>query len=135
MDKYAHIINLPHHVSINHRPMPLRDRAAQFSPFKAMVGLEDEIEETARITTERVELSDEQIEQLNKIIHEIEEVILTYPQVEIVYFVPDSKKQGGSYQTIEQRVKRVDNVNHFIQLLDGKRISFIDILVCKIIHV
>ena len=35
--------------------MDLYDRAAQFSPFAALTGFEDAIEETGRITIERVE--------------------------------------------------------------------------------
>ena len=37
-DKYADIINLPHHVSRNHPQMSMGDRAAQFSPFAALTG-------------------------------------------------------------------------------------------------
>ena len=32
-DKYADIINLPHHVSRKHPQMSMADRAAQFSPL------------------------------------------------------------------------------------------------------
>lgn len=48
MDDYKDIINLPHHVSPRHRPMPLSDRAAQFAPFAALTGYNDAIEEAAR---------------------------------------------------------------------------------------
>ena len=44
---YDDIIHLPHHVSKVHPQMSLRDRAAQFSPFAALVGYEDTVEETA----------------------------------------------------------------------------------------
>ena len=37
-NKYADIINLPHHVSRNHPQMSMADRAAQFSPFAALTG-------------------------------------------------------------------------------------------------
>ncbi len=37
---YLDIIDLPHHVSLVHAHMSLADRAAQFSPFSALVGLD-----------------------------------------------------------------------------------------------
>jgi hypothetical protein len=50
--KYDDIIHLPHHVSTAHPPMPLSDRAAQFSPFAALTGHEEAIRETARVREE-----------------------------------------------------------------------------------
>lgn len=40
-DTYDDIILLPHPVSAAHPRMPLKDRAAQFSPFAALTGFED----------------------------------------------------------------------------------------------
>ncbi|MBQ7588481.1 MAG: hypothetical protein IJT37_10720 [Lachnospiraceae bacterium] len=45
--KYSDIINLPHHVSKTHPQMSRANRAAQFSPFAALTGLDDAIDETA----------------------------------------------------------------------------------------
>ena len=42
--EYDDIIDLPHHVSKVHPQMPLSARAAQFSPFAALVGYEDVID-------------------------------------------------------------------------------------------
>ena len=50
---YADIIDLPHHVSKRHPQMPMEKRAAQFSPFAAMVGHDAAIRETARLTEEQ----------------------------------------------------------------------------------
>ena len=44
-DKYSDIINMPHHRSKKHKPMPLSDRAAQFAPFAALTGFYDLIDE------------------------------------------------------------------------------------------
>ena len=60
-NSYDDIINLPHPVSKNHPQMPLRDRAAQFAPFAALTGHDAAIKETARLTDERLELSEEVI--------------------------------------------------------------------------
>ena len=56
---YEDIVNLPHHVSTRHTPMPMIKRAAQFAPFAALAGFDDAIAETARLTDERVDLTPE----------------------------------------------------------------------------
>ena len=61
-DKYADIINLPHHVSRTHPQMCMADRAAQFSPFAALTGHDAAIAEAARLTDERPIL-DESVKQ------------------------------------------------------------------------
>ena len=54
MSRYADIINLPRPKS-SHKPMSMHDRAAQFSPFSALTGLDDELAETARIVDSKIE--------------------------------------------------------------------------------
>ncbi len=48
--EYDDIINLPHHISPRHpqrhKPMSMQDRAAQFAPFAALKGFDDEIDRT-----------------------------------------------------------------------------------------
>ncbi|MGM9764701.1 MAG: hypothetical protein ACI3ZQ_11845 [Candidatus Cryptobacteroides sp.] len=44
-DKYDDIINLPHHVSPTRQAMSLYDRAAQFSSFSALTGLDDVLDQ------------------------------------------------------------------------------------------
>ena len=48
MGKYDDIIHLPHHVSRNHTPMSMYQRAAQFAPFAALTGHKEAVEQTAR---------------------------------------------------------------------------------------
>lgn len=47
-DDYSDIIDLPHHVSTQHPPMSMMNRAAQFAPFSALSGLDDAIDQTAK---------------------------------------------------------------------------------------
>lgn len=58
---YEDIINLPHHVSSTRPQMPMSDRAAQFSPFAALVGYDAAIKETARLTERKLELGEESL--------------------------------------------------------------------------
>ncbi len=57
-DNYDDIINLPHHVSRIRPQMSELERAAQFSPFAALVGHDAAIEETRRQTEERIQESE-----------------------------------------------------------------------------
>lgn len=121
--KYEDIIHLPHPVSRKRPQMPLIDRAAQFSPFAALTGHGAAIEETARLTEEKLEL-DESIrarldEELQWIIYHIEE----HPRVKVTYFVPDERKTGGSYQTRKESVKKIDCSKREIHMMDGAVIS------------
>lgn len=45
---YDDIINLPHHISKKHPPMPLMERAAQFAPFAALTGYDDAVDVTVQ---------------------------------------------------------------------------------------
>ena len=54
---YSDILHLAHPVSLRHRPMNRPDRAAQFSPFAALVGLDAAIDHTARAKRDDVEYS------------------------------------------------------------------------------
>lgn len=60
MGAYDDIIHLPHPTSARHPRMPMIDRAAQFSPFAALVGHGAAIEETARLTVRKIELTEDE---------------------------------------------------------------------------
>ena len=56
---YDDILDAPHHVSARHPQMSLHDRAGQFSPFAALDGHGDILQETARQTVEQFEADEE----------------------------------------------------------------------------
>lgn len=95
---YEDIINLPHHVSPVHPPMPLSDRAAQFAPFAALTGYGDVIKETARQTDRKPELTEEEKQELDYKLQMAVSLPGEKPAVTITYFVPDKKKAGGYRQ-------------------------------------
>ena len=117
-NSYDDIINLPHPVSKNHPQMPFRDRAAQFAPFAALTGHDAAIKETARLTDERLELSEEVIAQLNEKINIIRNNIGIEQNVSITYFIRDAKKNGGSYVMCSGVVKKVDEYERAIIMTD-----------------
>ena len=64
-DKYDDIINLPRHVSKKRPPMPVKDRAAQFSPFAALTGHDAEVKETIALKELKANaLTDRKVEAL-----------------------------------------------------------------------
>ena len=126
MGKYDDIIHLPHHVSTKHPPMPLQARAAQFSPFAALSGHGDCIQEAGRLTDAWVELGEDAVEDLDRKLRELKEREIA----RILYFSPDTKKQGGAYLEHKGRVKRVDLVAGKIVFYGG-----IEILIERIFDV
>lgn len=126
-EKYKEIIHLPHKQSATRPHMPVADRAAQFAPFAALVGYDDAVRETARLTDSRRELSDGALAQLNTKLNYIQEHLGEQPEVTITYFQPDSKKSGGTYLTCTGIVKRIDDYEHTILMQDGREIFIDDI--------
>lgn len=107
-------------------PMPVEDRAAQFSPFAALVGYDDAVAETARLTDARREISEEEIEALNKSLVRLTEIINTRPEVRVTYFIPDSRKSGGSYSSRTGFVKTYDQIRNILVFTDGEEIPVAD---------
>lgn len=120
--KYDDIIGLPHHTSAHRAGMPMIDRAAQFSPFAALTGYEDVIEETGRLTESSTELTEGSKQALNEKFRILAEHCRVTPQVTVTYFEPDRLKTGGSYVTVTARVKRVDEYDQVLRLIDGREI-------------
>ena len=107
---YADIIDMPHWTSPTRKHMSLYDRAAQFSPFAALTGYDDMVIEEARNVDNKIELDASQIEIINRKLEEISDAIDQgrHPVLSITYFVKDPLKAGGSYQNIEEAVRKVD---------------------------
>lgn len=126
-ENYEDIINLPHHISKKHRPMPREARAAQFAPFAALTGYESDVNEAARYTGKRRELGEYETERLNCRINEIRDGIHGNTEVIITYFKPDEKKAGGEYLNIGGRVRKIDDYGRTLTLTSGALIPLDDI--------
>ena len=124
---YDDIINLPHHVSKTHPHMFLADRAAQFSPFAALTGYEEAIKEAGRIVDEKIELSEEEKEEINRQLNYLNEHKKDNIQITITYFLKDMKKNGGSYRQITSNLKRLDEIEKTILLADNTILRIDDI--------
>ena len=125
---YEDIINLPHHVSPTRPRMSRADRAAQFSPFAALSGYGDAVQETARLTNRRIELDESAKAALDEKLRLLAEVIEDRPEAAITYFLPDRKKAGGEYVTAAGRVKKLDAAAQELVMVNGQTIPIADIV-------
>lgn len=131
--KYDDIINLSHRVSTKRPQMTRSARAAQFAPFAALVGLDDEMEETARLTDTKPELEEAEKEKINRILLEIRDNPQKETAVELTFFRPDGRKDGGAIITVPCTVRRIDEIGRSLILSDRSKIEFENILSIKTI--
>ena len=127
---YSDIINLSHHISKKRNKMSIWDRSAQFAPFDALEGYSEAIEETTRLTTLKIEITDELKEKLNNKLNIINNDLTK--EVIITYFVKDKYKIGGKYKSIKTKVKKIDNIDKQIILINKDKIPINDIIDIKI---
>ncbi len=105
--RYDDILFREHHVSASRPHMSLRDRAAQFAPFAALKGHDQAIRETARLTSRKVELDEDRRMALDERFQYLQKHIQEHPQISVTYFVEDANKEGGSYEVIHGRLRKI----------------------------
>ena len=125
MGAYDDIIDLPRPMSARHPRMSMADRAAQFSPFAALAGHGAAIRETARLTDQRMELTEEEKAVLDEKLCLLND---TGGEAVFTYFLPDETKSGGAYVTAAGRVKKLDPLGRRVILTGGAVIPVEDIL-------
>lgn len=125
-DQYEDIIDLPRHVSPTRHPMSNRDRAAQFSPFAALTGYDSRVREAARLTDKKRELTEEEKQEIEQRLQFLSSRGGNH-MVEVTYFKPDQRKNGGSYETVTAEFKRVDLFELELVFKSGEKIPIRDI--------
>lgn len=125
---YEDIIHLPHNVSSKRPQMSMLDRAAQFSPFAALTGYDDAIQETSRLTEQKIELDEETLEKLDERFQILQEHLGEQSEVQFTYFKPDERKEGGTYLNVSGVVRKIKLYEREILLQDGTIIPVDDIL-------
>ena len=129
--EYEDIINLPRHISKKHPQMSLEVRSAQFAPFSALTGYDEQIQETSRITNKKKEINEEMKMILDEKLQIIQQEINKKPKITVTYFIPDSKKDGGKYATITGKAIKIDKFKQLIILENKIEIPIKEI--CEII--
>lgn len=124
---YADIIDLPHHVSQNHPPMPLSARAVQFAPYAALAGHVDALAEKARTVVAKLELDGQEAEELDRRFKLLLAQLPEHPEVTVRYFVPDRRKSGGTYVTVSGAIQDVSVADRVVVMADGTVIPLDDV--------
>ena len=132
MGQYDDIIDLSRPQYDDLHPMSRSDRAAQFSPFAALVGYDAAVDETARLTDSRTELTEDEENELNGALHCLLEMLPDSPEVRVTYFIPDEKKAGGRYAEKRGSVRTFDSYSRELVFSDGVRIAVTDLIAVEL---
>lgn len=124
---YDDILRLGHFEPKRHPRQPMSKRAAQFSPFAALTGYGDAVEETARYTDTRIETAAETQDAINRALNLLETRLSLHPAVLVEYFLPDSKKSGGAYRTVSGTLEKIRPFEQELVLSGGITIPFSEI--------
>ena len=126
IDNYDDIKHLTRPQYDDLHPMSMHDRAAQFSPFAALVGYGDAVAETARLTDSRAVLTEDEMSELNTNLNRLLDSLDERPQISVTYFVQDEKKSGGKYVDKVGVVRIYDSYSQELVFTDGVRIAVTD---------
>ena len=124
---YGDLLNREHPVSKKHPRMSRLNRAAQFSPFAALTGYEELVDEAARYTGQKRELDEAEKEVLNqKLLQLMQQPERT--EATFTFFQPDLLKHGGKYKKTTGSIVHYDNLIQCLTLDNGVEIFVDDII-------
>ena len=136
--KPVHAIN--DSFAVKHPSMALGKRAKIFSPFDALKGFTEAVEAKDELYVERVELSEDECADLDRIIGELKELVCNgyaarenNVTVTVKHFVPcvdennDAYGFRGQYVDTKGVLTEINTVRRYITV-DGRKILFGDIL-------
>ena len=124
---YDDILHLSRPVSGRHARMSMVDRGAQFSPFAALVGYEQVLQESARLTQAETFLDESSKELLDRKLRFLADHPGRMEQVLFLCYRPDERKSGGSFLWLEGSVKKIDLYRRRVVLADGQEFAIEDI--------
>ena len=107
--------------------MSMRERAAQFSSFRALTGYEAAIGEAGRLTDRRAQRSEELQQKLNETLLHLETQLREKPRVTVTYFRPDPRKEGGAYLRRTGSLRAIDRVGRRLVFADNWAVALDDV--------
>ena len=98
----------------------------------SLTGYEEIVKEESRLTEQRVELDEEELERLDQSLQYLKKRLQddreTNPDMKITYFCADQKKEGGQYRTVQGKVRRIRQYEKAVELEDRTAIPIKDIV-------
>lgn len=125
--RYSSIIGKERVYSEKHPQMSNRERAAQFAPFAALNGYDEAVAEMARLTAERISLSDDSVSEIDRKLRLARQRRQEKPEITIVFFRQDEKKSGGAYITKTGHFAGIKEYSRTVLFTDGTAIPIQDI--------
>lgn len=129
MNNYDDIRNHSRYKLKHHQPVSMWSRAAQFSPFAALTGYDDEIGEASRLTDRREELTEDELNELNQALQKLLAMAPERPLVSVTYFQPDERKNGGAYVKYSGHFRFFDEADRKLKFVERMEIS-LDAVTC-----
>ena len=126
--RYDDIIHLPRPVSKRRKRMSPMERAAQFSPFAALVGYDAAIREEGRRTTRKPDLAEDEKLALDRKYRFLADCLGEAPWVRVTYFQKDARKEGGAVLQAEGTLRAINKQDQWLSLEGYRFFSFYDIL-------
>ncbi len=87
---------------------------------------DDAVAETAGLEGDRIELTEDEMNELNTTLNRLLDSLDEQPEISVTYFVPDEKKSGGRYAEKVGTVRIYDSYANELVFTDGVRIAVAD---------
>lgn len=124
MGEYDDIINLSRPKS-KRLKMDIVQRANIFNPFAALEGYASAINESGRRVSQKEELTEDKIADLNNKLNFISNN--KNVKASVIYFLKDKYKEGGEYKTIKGVITKF-NLNETFIIIEREKIKFDDLV-------
>lgn len=122
MGRYDDIINENQPPLHSHARMKREDRATQFAPFAAMVGHDAMIAEAMRYVGGKIDISEDEKREINDILTRLDSGDIA-GEIELTYFKPDLRKNGGEYVTARDEFLKIKLHEGVLVLKSGAEIK------------